>query len=365
MEQGGTFIGIDVSKAFLEVAVRSASQSVEGSQFPNDVAGVKQTVQWVRKLGPSLVVLEASGGYERDVFTALSKKSIPAAVINPRQARDFAKATGQLAKTDRIDAGVLAHFGQAIQPSPTPLPTREAVELRALRGRRAQLVKMRMAEQCRLEQADSLVKPSIRRHIQSLSAEIGSIENAMSVAVESNPDWRHKADLLDSVPGIGLKTAVLLLCELPELGTLDNKSVAALVGLAPIPCDSGQMRGKRFTRGGRSTVRHGLYLPTISATKSNPAIRRFYLRLRGAGKTPMVALVACMRKLLIICNAMLRDRLGWDAHRSRRGVGSVDGPWPLSATLAYAIPSPGTGFLGTQPPSILSTPGHPRELAPT
>lgn len=339
----GVFVGVDVSKGWLDLAVRPEAEGSH-ARYPNDEQGIDSVVGWVREVDPALVVLEASGGYERAVFSALSEGGVPAAVVNPRQVRDFAKATGQLAKTDRLDARALAHFGEAIKPAPTPCPSQEASDLRALRTRRMQLIKMHVAESTRLDTAAPLVKPAIQQHVDWLEQEIKTTEWALQAAIERSPEWSQKAKILRSAPGIGSATASLLLSQLPELGELSHKQVTALVGLAPMACDSGTLRGKRMIRGGRAAVRRGLYMPTISAINCNPVIRAFYQRLVAAKKPGMVAIVACMRKLLIICNAMIRSGSPWraKAHSATKGPDDIAGGFhpqaqpvaPLTTTFA-------------------------------
>ena len=258
------------------------------------------------------MVMEATGGLEGPVAAALAVAKIPTAVVNPRQVRDFARATGRLAKTDAIDATVLAHFAEALHPEPRPLPDKKSKEMSDLLARRGQVVGMITAEKNRLSRVVSLrVVEAIKAHIVFLDEELKDIDNDLKQAVMSSPLWRAKEDLLQSVPGIGHVTSITLLCELPELGTLGRKEIACLVGVAPINRDSGTYRGKRMVYGGRARVRSALYMATLVATQHNPVIRAFYHRLVEAGKAKKVALTACMRKLLTILNAMIKHNTPW------------------------------------------------------
>jgi transposase len=260
-----------------------------------------------------LVVLEATGGYEVAVTAALGTAGVPVAVVNPRQVREFARGIGQLAKTDALDAAVLARFAEVVHPTPRPLPEAQAQELSALLTRRRQLLAMLIAERQRLATALLAVRPHISRHIRFLEAELADLDRQLRDAVQASPLWREQEDLLRSTPGIGPTTALALLAEVPELGQLTRKKIAALVGVAPFPCDSGKLRGRRIIWGGRARVRTALYMATLVATRHNPLIRAFYQRLCAAGKPKKVALVACMRKLLTILNAMVRHHTPWCA----------------------------------------------------
>jgi len=310
MSAAEVFIGIDVAAAHLDVAVRPSGETW---QEANDAAGIAALVARLRALTPTLIVLEATGGLEGPAVGEVAAAGLPVAVVNPRQARDFARATGKLAKTDRLDAAVLAHFAEGVRPPVRPLPDAATQELQALVTRRRQLVEMLTAEQHRARTAVAKVRPQIEVHVAWLRAEIKSLDRALRDAIRASPLWRAQDDLLRSVPGVGPGLATAMLVELPELGTLDRKRIAALVGVAPLNRDSGTKRGKRAIWGGRATVRAVLYMATLTATRCNPVIHPFYERLRGAGKPTKVALTACMRKLLTILNAMMRDQTGWEA----------------------------------------------------
>jgi transposase len=305
-----SFVGIDVAKDKLDIAVRpSAAHWIA----PQTEEGLTTLVDRLVALAPTLVVLEATGGYELPVAAALATAGVPVAVVNPRQVRAFARGIGQLAKTDALDAQVLARFAEVVQPTPRPLPEAQAQALSALLARRRQVLGMLVAERQRLATTLLAVRPHISRHIRFLEAELSDLDGQMREAVQASPLWREQEDLLRSVPGIGPTTAIALLAEVPELGQLDRKQIAALVGVAPFPCDSGSLRGKRLVWGGRARVRTALYMATLVATRHNPLIRAFYQRLCAAGKPKKVALVACMRKLLTILNAMLRHQTSWAA----------------------------------------------------
>jgi transposase len=257
-------------------------------------------------------VLEATGGYEAPVVAALTVARLPVVVINPRQARRFAESTGRLAKTDRLDAAVLAHFADAIRPEVRPLPDAQTQALAALVDRRRQLIAMRTAEQNRLELAGPAVARDIRQHIVWLDRRIDRSEQELAAAIAASPVWQAKDDLLRSAPGIGPAVSRTLLGELPELGALPGRRIAALVGVAPVARDSGRRTGERAIAGGRAGVRAALYMAILSAVRYNPLVRAFYARLRAAGKAIKVAQVAAMRKLLVILNAMVRDNKPWD-----------------------------------------------------
>lgn len=302
------YVGIDVSKARLDVSVVPQGETFSVS---NDPAGIDALVTILRERGPTLVVLEATGGYQNAAVGAMGAASLPVAVINPRQVRDFAKALGRLAKTDRIDALVLAQFAQAIRPEPRPLKSEQAEQLAALVTRRRQLVEMLVTEKNRLHSSARATQASIKEHIDWLKKRLNDIDRDLERAIRNSDVWREKEDLLRSVPGVGRVTATVLLAELPELGHLNRKQVAALTGVAPLNRDSGQMRGHRSIWGGRATVRAALYMATLVASKCNPVIRAAYARLLAAGKPKKVALTACMRKLLVTLNAMLRAKTPW------------------------------------------------------
>ena len=302
------FVGIDVSKATLAIALMPTG---EWWEVGNDTAGIKQLVAQLHDHKPSLIVLEATGGYERPVAAALATEGLPLVVANPRQVRDFAKATGQLAKTDRIDAAVLARFAERIQPTPRPLPDSALQSLDALLTRRRQLLDMLTAEKNRLETAPAAVRRDIQQHVRWLERKLANIDSDLNKAIEDSPIWRAKDNLLQSAPGVGPVLSRTLLAEVPELGNLNRKEIAALIGVAPIARDSGTLRGKRCVWGGRAPVRAVLYMATLVATRHNPTIRRFYTRLQANGKPKKVALTASMRKLLTILNAMARTNTHW------------------------------------------------------
>jgi transposase len=302
------FIGIDVAKAQLDIAIRPSG---ERWAVPNDAGDIMTLVERLQALHPALIVLEATGGWERAVTSALATAGLPVVVVNPRQVRDFARATGQLAKTDALDARALAHFADVIRPTPRPLPDAQTQELRALLGRRQQLVVMRTAEQNRLTGPSTRLITDIEAHITWLNASIATLDNDLEILLRASPVWRANDDLLQSAPGIGPVCARTLLLELPELGTLNRQQIAALVGVAPLNCDSGTLRGRRTIWGGRAHVRTVLYMGTLVATRYNPRIKAFYQRLLAAGKLKKVALTACMHKFLTILNAMLKHRTPW------------------------------------------------------
>ena len=308
MSKEPLYVGIDVAKDRLDIAVRPTRERWSVS---NDDAGITELVNSLQDLRPALVVLEATGGMEIPAVAALGMAILPVAVVNPRQVRDFAKATAKLAKTDAIDAQVLAHFAEAIRPPIRPLPDIATRELKTLLTRRHQVVEMITAEKNRLWSATGLVRTEIQSHIAWLQQHLKRLDSDLGNAVRSSPLWREKENLLRSVPGVGQVVSFTLLAELPELGTLNRRQIAALVGVAPLNRDSGTFRGKRTVWGGRSPVRAALYMATLVATRRNPVIRTFYLRLCAAGKAKKVALAACMRKLLTILNAMLKHRTLW------------------------------------------------------
>lgn len=303
-----SFIGIDVSKKQLDIAVRPSG---ERESVSNDEAGIRTLVQRLRELRPALIVLEATGGFERKVTRALAGAELPVVVVNPRQVRDFAKATGRLAKTDRLDAEVLAHFGETVRPALRPLPDDVLLELRALIARRRQITAMIVAERNRLTGASKTVRKRIDAHIRWLEAELDRADKDLDHSIRQSPIWQENQDLLKSVPGVGPVISRTLLAELPELGRLNRKQIAALVGVAPLNRDSGTLKGRRTVWGGRATVRAALYMAALVATRRNSVIQTFYKRLRNAGKAPKAALVACMRKLLTILNAMIKHRTRW------------------------------------------------------
>lgn len=303
------FVGIDVSMAKLDIAVRPTS---EIWQVSNDKTGIESLVSKLKALNPSLIVIEATGGIEIPVVGELGKEGLPIVAVNPRQVRDFAKATGRLAKTDAIDAGIIAHFGEAVHPGLRPLKDEQTLKLDALISRRRQIVEMLVMEKNRLGSAPVHVRKNISQHIKWLEKCLSGINKELEDFIKSSPMWMEKADLLQSVPGVGPVFSATLLAELPELGTLNRKSIAALIGVAPLNKDSGKLYGIRVTWGGRASVRRVLYLSTMSAIRCNPTIKIFYKRLRDAGKKPKVAIVACMRKLITILNAMVKNDTVWN-----------------------------------------------------
>lgn len=308
MSEHGGVVGIDVSKAQLDIVSRPSG---ERWQVRNDPAGCSGLVDRLLGLKPSLIVLEATGGFEAAAVAALAAAGLPVVVVNPRQVHDFAKATGQLAKTDAISAAVLAHFGEAIRPPVRPLPDATAQELQHWLARRRQLVEMLTAEQNRLPGAPGAVQAQIREHITWLRRQLHSVERTLKEQIQRSPVWREGEQLLRSAPGVGPVVATTLLADVPELGQLNRKEIAALVGVAPFNRDSGTLRGQRTIWGGRAPVRAVLYMAALVATRANPVIRVFYQRLLAAGKPKKVALTACMRKLLTILNAMMKHRTAW------------------------------------------------------
>ena len=313
MSKEQTYVGIDVSKEQLDVAVQPGEAHWTVS---NDEKGIGRLVSELKPLEPALVVLEATGGLELPVAAELATADIPVAVVNPRHVRDFAKAGGRLAKTDRLDAQVLAHFGLAIRPRARRLPDAETQALEAQLARRRQVVTMITAEKNRLGTATKSVHKGIQRHIAWLEKDLAKLDDGLGDTIRQSPLWRMRDDLLKSVPGVGQVLSVTLLAELPELGTLNRRQIASLVGVAPINRDSGKMRGHRTVWGGRARVRQVLYMATLSATKSNPVIRAFYERLCAAGKAKKSALTACMRKLLVILNSIIRHGTSWEEPNS-------------------------------------------------
>ncbi|WP_447977538.1 IS110 family transposase [Candidatus Nitrospira bockiana] len=302
------FVGIDVSKEQLDCAERpSGARQV----VPYTEAGLKALVEQCHAARPVAIVVEATGRLELPLVSALAAAGLPVCVVNPRQVRDFAKATGRLAKTDALDAAVLAQFAEAVRPAPRPIADQATQELRALLTRRRQLLDMRTAEQNRLGTAPRRVQRQLEAHLAWLDRHLAQVDEELSQLIQSLPLWRAKEDLLRSVPGVGPVMSRTLLAELPELGTLSHKHLAALVGVAPLNRDSGTLRGRRTCWGGRAPVRQVLYMATLVAVKWNPVIKAFYGRLRAVGKAPKVALVACMHKLLTILNAMVKHQSPW------------------------------------------------------
>jgi len=302
------FVGIDIAKGHLDIAVRPGG---EVRTIANDEACMLELITWLQEIQPEIVVMEATGGLEVEVAGRLATAGLPVAVVNPRQVRDFARSTGKLAKTDRLDAQVLAHFAEAVRPEVRYVPDEQSRRLQALVARRRQLVEMLVAEKNRAHASHKSVLARVKEHIAWLEKELDDLDQDLGQSIRESPIWREKDDLLRSVPGIGPATSSVLLASLPELGTLNRKKIAALVGVAPFNRDSGNMYGKRSVWGGRAHVRSMLYMATLTATRFNPVIKKFYERLIEAGKETKVALTACMRKLLTILNAILRHNQPW------------------------------------------------------
>jgi transposase len=309
MEQ--IYVGIDVAKDRLDIHVRPSGESFTVAR---DGEGLAALVDRLKQIAPALVVLEATGGFEITVAAAVGSARLPLAVVNPRQIRDFARATGKLAKTDALDAAAIAHFAQAVHPEPRPLPDAQAQELGELVARRRQVIEMMVAERNRGRALRSRrLQTRIERHLAALQKDLSEIEADLEETIRGTPLWRENEDLLKSVPGIGNATARTLLADLPELGTLGRRQIAALVGVAPFNRDSGLWRGKRTVWGGRAGVRATLYMAALAASRWNPVIAAFYRHLRDLGKPPKLAHTACMRKLLVILNAILRDKRPWQS----------------------------------------------------
>jgi len=302
------FVGIDVARDHLEIATRPAG---ERWQVGNDADGISALVARLRALTPVLIVLEASGGFELAVLTALGCAGLAVVAVNPRQVRDFARAVGRLAKTDALDAQVLAHFAEAVRPPVRPLSDAATQALSALVTRRRQLVEMLTAEENRRKTAPPAVRADIQEHIAWLRKRLKGVDGELSQAIRGSSLWREQEDVLRSVPGVGPVLSTTLLADLPELGTISRKQIGALVGLAPVNRDSGTLRGKRTIWGGRANVRAALYMGALVGSRYNPVLRAVYTRLLAAGKTRKLALTACMHKLLTILNAMLKHRTRW------------------------------------------------------
>ncbi len=307
-ESEEVFIGIDVSKKRLDVA-SNIEKEIWG--VANDKAGIDAIVKRCLELRPQLVVVESTGGIEKNLVGELYAGGVPVALINPHRVREFARSIGLLAKTDRLDARLLARFGQAVRPQPTRLPDEKEQLLAAMVLRRRQLIENRTAEKNRLLTAHKAMQGSIEAHLKWLDAQIAELDRQINQFIQDDPNFKVKNEILRSVPGIGKVTSSLMIAALPELGHSDRKQIAALVGVAPMNFDSGFFRGKRRIKGGRADIRTVLYMATVSATRFNPVIREFYQRLLKNGKLKKVALVACMRKLLTILNALIRDQLSW------------------------------------------------------
>jgi transposase len=309
------FVGVDVSQAQLDIALGADGQfwSVR-----NNPSGIRQVRQRLARLRPELIVLESTGGLERPLLRELQTAGLPVAQVNPGRVREYAKACGLLAKTDKLDAYLLAGFAAAIRPAVTP-PRPEAEELLSdLLGRRRQLLEMQTMEKNRLGTATPRIRPQLEAHLTWLAGQIQELDGKIEHQVQDHPAFQQKAELLVTVPGIGRITCATLLADLPELGSLSRQKIAALVGVAPFHDESGRRRGKRRTKGGRSSVRNVLYMAALSATRFNPIIKRFYEHLLSKGKVKKVAIVACMRKLLVFLNAMLRDRLAWNPQSQKQ-----------------------------------------------
>ena len=304
------YVGIDVSKDFLDVKVLPSNES---QQFCNDDDGINKLTQYLKPIDPILIVFESTGGLEMLAVSSLIEKQLPTVVINPRQVRDFAKATGKLAKTDAIDADIIARFARDIRPKVRPIKDEHAQYLSALNARRRQIIDMLIAEKNRLHRAPKASIKSIKKHIQWLERSLKGINEDIDQAIKKSPSWRENDKILQSFKGIGPVMSATVLSDLPELGALNRKKIASLVGVAPLNCDSGRFRGRRRIKGGRANVRHKLYMATVSAIRHNPVIKTFYNRLIDAGKPPKVAITACMRKILVTLNAMMKNRTYWNA----------------------------------------------------
>jgi transposase len=302
-------VGIDVAKAFLDVHVLPSGKA---SRFENTSAGIATLVKELKSENPSLIVLEATGRLELPAASALAGAGMPVAIVNPRHVRDYARATGELAKTDALDARVIATYGRDLHPEPRPLPDKESLVLQGLLARRRQLVGMMTAEKNRLDRAHPATRQDVRDHIDWLYQRLKNVDRELHDLIKASPAWQERDALLQSVPGVGPVLSRTLLIDLPELGTVDQKAIAKLVGVAPLNRDSGTMRGTRTTWGGRANVRCVLYMASLIAIRVNPVIRAYYQKLRGEGKKPKVAQVACMRKLLVILNAIAEKGTPWE-----------------------------------------------------
>lgn len=312
MQKNQEYVGVDVSKESLDMVEYSTG---EIRSFGNDDAGIAEAMTWLKQVKPTITVMEATGGMEVSLYIALQEANLPVAVINPRQIRDFAKSMGILAKTDKVDAKVLARYAATIQPEARPLPDEQARQLNTLVTRRRQLVEMIIAEGNRVTTTrDKTIKHRIHAHIDWLKQELADVDKGMSQMMKENPVWHAKDKLLQSVPGVGPVLSATLIAELSELGSLNRKKIAALAGVAPLNHDSGKHRGERSIWGGRCSVRQPLYMATLTAVRFNPTIRMFYERLLANGKTKKVALIACMHKLLMILNVMLKHNSYWSCN---------------------------------------------------
>jgi len=304
------YVGIDVSKDRLDIALRPSGETWSEGNGPD---GISFLMGKLKALGPALVVLEATGGYQMPVTAALAAAGMPVVVVNPRQVRDFARSLGLLAKTDALDANVIARFAEMVKPEPRPLPDEAGRQLQDLLARRRQLLGMLVAEKNHLVMVtDPSIRRDVKSHIEFLKKRLGKLDDDLGDKLRSTPAWREKDELFRSVPGVGRVLSVTLLAGLPELGRLNRKEIAALAGLAPFNRDSGSMKGQRRVWGGRANVRQALYMSALVGTRYNPVIRAFYKRLTEKGKTPKVALTACMRKLLVILNTMAKTGTRWN-----------------------------------------------------
>jgi transposase len=304
------YVGVDVSKDLLDVKVLPSNET---QQFSNDDAGIKKLIKFLKKIDPALIVFESTGGLEISAVSSLTENHLPVVIINPRQVRDFAKATGRLAKTDLIDADTIARFARDIRPEVRPLKDEHTQLLSALNARRRQIVDMLVAEKNRLHTAPKSSIKSIQEHIQWLERSLKDINKDIDKTIKKSPIWRENDKILQSFSGVGPVVSASLLCDLPELGTLNRKKIATLVGVAPLNCDSGRFRGRRRIKGGRANVRRKLYMAAVASIRHNPMMKDFYDRLIDAGKPPKLVLTACMRKILTILNAMMKNRTYWIA----------------------------------------------------
>lgn len=302
------YVGLDIAKDHIDVGLAPEQRTWQVRQT---AAGIKELVADLVRLAPATIVLEASGGYEHDALRAVAEAGLPVARVDPRQVRQFARAAGQRAKTDRLDALILAEFAARMEITIRPLPDATTEEIQQVVSRRGQVVAMITAEKNRLHQAGGRIAEQIRGHIAGLEDQKADLDADLGRLIEQSPVWRAKDELLQTVTGIGAVSARALLAALPEIGTLSRRQAASLAGLAPIARESGTYRGKRYIQGGRTAVRQALYMATLVATRFNPTLRAFYQRLIAKGKAPKVALTACMRKLLLICNALIRDQAPW------------------------------------------------------
>lgn len=304
------YVGVDVSKDLLDVKVLPSNET---QQFSNDDAEISKLIKFLKKIDPALIVFESTGGLEMPAVSSLIENHLPVVIINPRQVRDFAKATGKLAKTDLIDADTIARFARDIRPQVRPIKDEHTQLLSALNARRRQIVDMLVAEKNRLHTAPKSNRKSIQAHIQWLERSLKDINNDIDKTIKKSPMWRENDKILQSFTGVGPVVSASLLCDLPELGTLNRKKIATLVGVAPLNCDSGRFRGRRRIKGGRANVRRKLYMAAVASIRHNPLMKDFYDRLIDAGKPPKLVLTACMRKILTILNAMMKNRTYWIA----------------------------------------------------